>query len=577
MFSSGEWREREFDRRIADAIRGVLPPSFPESLAGVLASRGVTAESLSEFIAPDLKSLPPPSALPGAGECASVILDAVERKRKIVVYGDYDADGVCATAIMTRTLDALGAESCGFIPRRHGEGYGLTAPSMKRLFKEHPDVGLLVTVDNGVNAVAEIAAIKAHGVPVVVTDHHLPGPEVPVADAMAEPMVSAPPELKNLCGAGVAFYVAQELVCQAKRRGLYPEDGPKIAGPLMILAGVATVTDVMPLVGANRTLVSAALKYFRHTAPIGLKSLFIADEQKPMDRLNARDFGFFIGPRLNAAGRMALGQTAYELVSTNELEESRLLAVKLKDYNAERRSIEERMATEAFAQIAEGAGAQVVSDSGLAKEWHPGVAGIVASRVLESAAVPVAVIVGRYGSARAPEGYNVRDALAQCEPFLERFGGHAAAAGFTVKEGMLSDFADAFRAACSSQGSTVPVPSVTFDGWIEGRDVTLEFCEAVAKMEPFGEGNPEPVFGIRNVALRDVRAFGDESRHISFLFADRSIPRAVWWGHGDLAEKIRAKAGCRFDFLVKVKVSDFGYEPHPELTVEDMRVSGTAM
>ena len=573
MLSSAEWREREYDRQAADAVCAALPSGFPQFLAHVLASRGVDSESVEEYLAPDLKSLPPPKDLPGVCNCAEKILDAVAQNRKIVVYGDYDADGVCATAIMTRTLEALGANVAGFIPRRHGEGYGLTEASMKRLFEEHPDVGLVVTVDNGVNSVAEIAAIKSRGVAVVVTDHHLPGQELPCADAIAEPKVDAPQALENLCGAGVAFYVAQELVCQAKLRGLYPQDGPKIAGPLMILAGVATVTDVMPLFGANRTLVSAALRHFRHVAPVGLKALFLADGQKPMDRLNARDFGFFVGPRLNAAGRMAFGQTAYELVSTDELEEARLLAVKLKDYNAERRGIEERMAGEAFTQLIEEAAAQVVSDAGLEKKWHPGVAGIVASRVLESAAVPVAVVVGCYGSARAPEGYNVRDALAECEPFLERFGGHAAAAGFTVKEGMLAEFAEAFRSACAKQGAISPVACRTFDGWIEGRDITLDFCEALARLEPFGEGNDEPVFGIGNVALRDVRPFGEEGRHLSFLFADRSIPRAVWWNHGDLADTIRAKSGCRFDFLVKAKVSDFGYEPHPELTVEDMRFS----
>ena len=573
MLSRAEWREREYDREAADAVRAALPPGFPPFLAHVLASRGVDPCGVEGYLAPNLKSLPPPEGLPGVDKCAEKILDAVAQGRKIVVYGDYDADGVCATAIMTRTLGALGANVAGFIPRRQEEGYGLTEASMRRLFEEHPDVGLVVTVDNGVNAVAEIASIKSRGVAVVVTDHHLPGLELPLADAMAEPKVEAPRELENLCGAGVAFYVAQELVCLAKRRGLYPQDGPKIAGPLMILAGVATVTDVMSLTGVNRTLVSVALKYFHSNAPVGLRELFTADGQKPMDRLNARDFGFFVGPRLNAAGRMKFGQTAYELVSTDELEEARLLAVKLKGYNAERRGEEERMAGEAFAQLIEGAAAQVVSDAGLEREWHPGVAGIVASRVLESAAVPVAVVVGCYGSARAPEGYNVRDALAECEPFLERFGGHAAAAGFTVKEGMLADFAEAFRAACSKQGAVAPAARMQFDGWVEGRDITLEFCEAVARMEPFGEGNDEPVFGIGGVALRDVRPFGEDGRHLSFLFADRSIPRAVWWNHGDLADEIRAKSGCRFDMLVKAKVSDFGYEPHPELIVEDVRVS----
>ena len=574
MLPAGEWRERGFDQRTADGIREALPPDIPASLASVLAARGVAPSGLADFLAPDLAKIPPPAALPGAVEAADAILDAVEHGREIVVYGDYDADGVCATAIMTRTLGAIGARVSGFIPHRIGEGYGLTAPAIKRLFAEHPGMGLLVTVDNGVNAVAEVAQIKSRGVSVVVTDHHLPGEVLPGADAMVEPKVEAPPELADLCGAGVAFFVARQIVSGAKARGLYPPDGPKVAGPLMVLAGVATVTDMMLLTGVNRTLVHTALRHFGSVAPTGLKALFLADGQKTMDRLNARDFGFFVGPRLNAAGRMADGQDAYELVFTEELEEARNLAVRLKGYNGDRRSIEERMAEEAKSQLKPGAAAQVVSDASAQEKWHHGVAGIVASRVLESASVPVAVVVDRYGSARAPDGYNVRDALAECEPFLERFGGHAAAAGFTVKEGMLAEFAEAFDNACRKQSANVPEPVTEFDGWIGAGEITLGFCEALGRLEPFGAGNPEPVFGLRNVALRDVRPFG-EGRHLSFLFADRSVPRAVWWGHGDLAEELRAKSGCRFDFLVKAKISEFGYEPHPELVVEDMRVSAT--
>ena len=577
MQSAGEWRERGFDPAAAEGLRAVLPPDVPPRLAETLAARGVTAESLADYLEPSLDPLrldapDGPDALDGIREAVEVILPFVADRRKIVVFGDYDADGVCATAILVRTLAKLGADASGFIPRREGEGYGLTAASIARLFTEHPQTALLVTVDNGVNAVREVAEIRSRGVKVVVTDHHLPGEELPQADALVDPKVAAPAALADLCGAGVALLLAARLADEARRRGCY--GGAKLGGPLLVLAGIATVTDVMPLTGVNRSLVRWALRHFARHAPEGLRALFLDEGKHTMDRINARDFGFLLGPRLNAAGRMANADDALELVSTDDCESARQLALKVKGYNALRRGIEERMSAEAVPQLVAGAPAQVVCDAGLSTPWHSGVSGIVASRLLERANVPVAVVAGLHGSARAPDGYNVRDALAECGSLLERFGGHAGAAGFTVREtpdGRLDEFRAAFAAACARQhGASPSAPSArSFDGWLKGGEITLAFCEAVARMEPFGEGNAEPVFALGQVFIRDARPMGDTGRHLSLQFKDAGIPRAVWWNHGADVEMIRANGASRFDVFFKVKVSEHG-DLHPELVVEDL-------
>ncbi|MBR1587199.1 MAG: DHH family phosphoesterase, partial [Kiritimatiellae bacterium] len=367
-------------------------------LARVLAARGVAPESVESFFDPALARLARAADLPGVPAAVEAILPFVVSRRKIVVFGDYDADGVCASAIMVRTMRKLGGVAEAFIPERFTEGYGMTDASIARLLGEHPDVALVITVDNGITAPREVESLRARGIAVVVTDHHLPGPELPAPDALVNPRVASAPGCEGLCGAGVAFFLAAALANEAVVRGIY--GGGKFAGPLLVLAGLATVADLMPLTDQNRILVAQALAAFRTCAPVGLRELYDRASRRAAP-LGSRDFGFMLAPRINAAGRMDTARVAYDLLMTEDREEARQLAVKVDSFNALRKTEEQRVEQAVREQCGGMDGLPAVVARGA--DWHSGVAGIVAARVMETAHMPVAVVVGDRGSARAPD------------------------------------------------------------------------------------------------------------------------------------------------------------------------------
>ena len=533
-------------------------------IAKILALRGITAADLEDFLHPTLDKLAKPEELPGIDKAADIILDSVLYRRKIVVFGDYACDGVCATAIVSRTLRALGGNVSEFIPDRLTEGYGMSESSIARMLKSNPGVGLVITVDNGINSVTEVTNLKRKWSSVVVTDHHLPGDELPDANAIVDPKLEAPPHLQNLCGAGVAFMLANRIVSEAKRRGMYR--GPSIGGPLLVLAGLATVTDIMPLLGQNRILVSEALKRFFTCAPMGLRELHARAARTGANELTTRDFGFMIGPRINAVGRVERygADQALELVVSEDQEIVRELARIVDGYNVERKAIEQKMSDEALAKVVPGAPAQVID----LPDGHPGVAGIVAARVMEKVGGrgPVCVYAGGHGSARAPEGFNVRDAFVACDEVLERYGGHAAAGGFGVKEGRIDDFRRMLCEYCERLAAADTTPQKKANEpelWIEPADLTLELAEELRQLEPFGEGNREPVFGLKSVLFADVKPLGMDGKHLSVLLRGSGL-RAVWWGRGDLVEKLRAESAAPHDITFTLAVSDYG-ERHAEL------------
>ena len=563
-----DWLEKPVE---ATRVETLVAAGFTPLQARLLALRGICPAEVEDYFNPTLSRLADPGQLPGVEEAADRILSFLAARRRVVVFGDYDCDGICATAILFTAISALAPDCCGrFVPERLSEGYGMSEASVARMLSVYPDVALVVTVDNGINSVARIADLRTRGIEVIVTDHHLPGDEQPDC-LIVNPKVSAPAQLEGLCGAGVAFMLSNALIRRAKEQGLYA--GPNIGGPLLVLAGLATVTDIMPVTGQNRILVSEALRRFRTWAPLGLRELFDRASRAAAASLTARDFGFLIGPRINAAGRVASGVEALDLVLSSDREQARELARRVDVHNTERKTIEQAMTERALEQVVPGAAAQVIDLS----DGHQGVAGIVASRVLErlspDGAVPVCVIVAGHGSARAPEGYNVRDAFAASAETLERFGGHAAAGGFSVRPGQIARFRALFCAACAAQladSGLIRPDAETYDAHVSGADLSMAFVQWIRRMEPFGEGNPEPVFAMKGVYFSDVRPLGQDGRHLQLTLRVRDCPRAVWWHHGDLVERLRAEAARPHDILFTAEVSTYG-EPHVELRLQSLR------
>lgn len=544
-----------------------------EILRGMLAKRGVvTDEEIERFLNPALGDLAKPHELPGIEPAAKAILSAVRRGREIVVFGDYDCDGICATAILVKTLRTLGGKVSPFIPERKSEGYGMSENAVKRMIREHRQAGMVITVDNGVNSVERVDELKRHDIEVIVTDHHLPGETLPNCP-IVNPKVAAPPHLDALCGAAVAFMLANAIVDLARAEGVY--DGAKIGGELLVLAGLATVTDIMPLLGQNRILVAESLRRFCQLAPIGLIELYVRAARTAQNVLTARDFGFLLGPRINAAGRIASGIESLDLILAETRDQARLAAQRVDDLNLQRKELEQKMVDEAGAQIVPGAPAQVIELPG----GNQGVSGIVAARMLERLEghkVPVCVIVDGRGSARAPDGFNVRDAFVASAEVLDDYGGHAAAGGFTVKPGRTADFRRLFGAACAEQHNNLAAEGALpdpdpIDAVVEPADLTLEFAEQVARLEPFGECNEEPVFRILNATLAEVRGVGSENRHMGLAVrknGDRL--RAVWWNAGDKVEEYQAAAGIAFDVDFHIEISDYQAR-HVELRLVRLR------
>jgi single-stranded-DNA-specific exonuclease len=562
-------------------VAGKFDP--PPIVRRVLSARGIRGEDeIDGYFDPSLARLAASSSLPGITEAAGAIFGCCG---EIVVFGDYDCDGVCASAILVKCLRSLGRQVRAFLPERLSEGYGMSDASVERMLKLHPGVELVVTVDNGVNSVRQIAMLKARGIKVVVTDHHLPGRELPPADVLVNPCVRPGGSMSPVCGAAVAFMLAGALVEIARARCEY--SGGPLAGSMIVLAGLATVTDAMPLVGQNRIFVAQASRLFHTCAPLGLRRLYEAAAKSP-GQVTYRDFGFTLGPRINASGRMASGVDALELLLTEDETCAGECVAVVDRRNGERKDVEQQMLEEAMSKVVPGAPSQVIEVAAV----HPGavgVAGIVASRVMERiasdaglsgglGAVPVCVVVDGRGSARAPAGFNIRDALERCSDALEHFGGHAAAAGFSVKDGRIGDFRSMLAGCCARTACAAAhrqPASGRVEVWLDGGEISLDLARWVQRMEPFGEGNPEPVFGIRGVRLSQVRSTGAAMRHLQFCVDTPSPLRSIWWNRGDREKDLRENAGGFFDIVFNLTVSHYGSE-HVQLKIIDVTASADA-
>jgi len=463
----------------------------------ILAHRGhTTAESARRFLDDRLETLPDPALMKGLPQALDRLKKAVLQGERVTLYGDYDVDGVCSTALVTTFLRAVGLKPATYIPHRLSEGYGLNAQAIERIAAQGP--GVLVTLDCGITSHAEVALAQKLGLDTIVVDHHAVPDTMPPALAVLNPLQpGCEYPTKGLCAAGVAFNLCMGLRRALREHGFFAGKTEPNLKSMLDLVALATVADVVPLVGANRVLVRHGLEQLTKGHRPGVKALKevagLAGET-----ITASHVGFRLGPRINAAGRLNDASVGLQLLLSATVEDALPLAKSLDVANTERQAIEKSILEVALEQAAEkvaaGAKGLVLSSD----EWHPGVVGIVASRVVERFHRPTVLVgvrdgVGR-GSARSIEGFHVNEALKRCAAHLVKFGGHRAAAGVTVEPEAIPALERAFDAVAQELLAGVTLgPRCKIDAVASPLEIDRSAADALQTLAPFGMGNPEPV------------------------------------------------------------------------------------
>ena len=495
----------EYDPMLAESLSARFSLS-PIALRALLRRGLDTPERIEAFLHPLEQPLPDWRLMEGTAEAARLVGQAIEGKKRICVYGDYDADGVCATAILYRCLKKLGARVSCYIPSRHGEGYGLNEGAIRTLAGEGVD--LLITVDNGIAALQETALARSLGMQVIVTDHHRSGGSLPEADALLSVSGGDFRErVGDLCGAGVAYLLACAL-----------EGGEGEA--YLPLVAAATVADVVSLTKANRTLVTRGLALVKDQ--VGLSALLRAASAEA-GTVTETTLGFVIAPRLNAAGRMGDAQKALDLLITDDPGEAARLARELNELNQARRDEEQRILTDCLSLAPEGGEDSFLMLSG--KGWNVGVVGIVAARLVELFYKPVILLTevepGVFtGSARSIPEIDLYALISEAREHLLRFGGHAGAAGLTLQEDEIEPVRALLKGAYAHQlPGGPPEKSVGYEDVLSLADCTVALCDELRSFAPFGQGNPEPKFLVQG-ALSGVGYLGQGQKHLFGSLSD---------------------------------------------------------
>lgn len=531
----------------------------------VLFNRGISTPLEAEDY---LNATPAPydvNDIAGLREAVARINHAVDGHENVVVYGDFDADGVTSTALMVQTLRAIGAQVEGYIPDRFDEGYGLNTDALDDLKQQGAD--LVITVDCGIRALPEAEHARQIGLDLIITDHHTPGPELPHAVAVVNTKQAGDnyPE-KNLAGVGTAYKLACVLLEQHQPATLNCDQ-------LLDLVAIGTVADLVPLVGENRTLVRYGLEYIRTIPRQGILSLLGAAGVQEYKNVDASTIGFILGPRLNAAGRIDSAMRAYNLLLTEDPKQTGEIALKLDNLNRERQQL-----TRSIQQEAEGLADTDDPDTLLLfaahPDFNPGVVGLAASRLVEKYYRPaiVAHTNGEFtrASCRSIPEFHITHALEQCADLFEHFGGHAAAAGFTVHNDKLQEMLERLKAIARQElGALDLKPVLNADMEVALRDLKPSLIkEELVLLQPTGYGNPPARFVSRGVQVRNKRTVGHDDAHLKLTLTDGHIFfDAIAFRMGDLAESLPQ----RIDILYEYEINRFNGRELLQLNLKDIK------
>lgn len=554
--------------------------SFPASVASmaeelfvspliveILWNRGLTTvDDMDKFLSPLLRHMVNPAEIPGLTEAAEALAHGVSEGRTLAVWGDYDVDGITATAVVKQFFGMRGIDVMHHLPNRMEEGYGMNIPGVERLAEE--GATMLLTVDCGISDVEPVARARELGMIVVVSDHHMPGEELPNAHAVCDPRLQDGGPCSDLAGVGVAFMLMVAL------NSLLPGD-PVDVRPLLDLVALGTIADVVRLTGQNRILVKNGLLLIKEAKRPGMAALKVVSDYERQAELGAGQIGFNLAPRINAAGRMGDPSKALDLLLTDDFDTAMPIAEELNAINVERRRQEQEISDEAFAQaesMKHMAGLVLHAD-----HWHPGIIGIVASRVVEKYYRPTLMLCSPEsddgmikGSGRSIAEFDLFEGLKAISPILTRYGGHKQAAGMSLLPENLAALREQFNEyVVQDLGSEPLTATLKLDHELGFENINNTLLNELELLQPFGMGNPEPVFASKPVSVAELRTFGREREHVKLVLKDENgaqLPGKAWRMANSLT---RAVQGRTMRFAFTPKIDRFRGVPTIDLRIRD--------
>jgi single-stranded-DNA-specific exonuclease len=551
-------------RHISDTCRLPLP------IARLLMSRQIdTPERVRQFFEPRLNELADPFILTGMDKAVERLVRAMRERERVMVYGDYDVDGITSTSLMYLVLNRLGAEVIYYLPNRLIEGYGLSPDGID--YAVANGVGVILTVDCGITAVAEVEYARAKGIEVIISDHHQPGPELPLAVAIVNPkLIPAGTPIDDLCGVGVSFKLAQALY-----RAL-AQDETELEEHLDLVA-LGTAADIVPLTGENRIVTKYGLRQIERSNKPGLKSLCFVSNLMGRS-ITTGQIVFVLAPRINAVGRLGDAKTAVRLLTTRDESVATEIAHHLERENQKRKKLDEETLREALQQVKRNFDPDRDRAIVLANEgWHQGVIGIVASRLVERFHVPTVMIaidggVGK-GSARSIAAFDLYDAFRECSDLVLRYGGHKYAAGMSIAQNRIPEFIERFKRVASERlTSDDMIPNLTIDSRLDPDALTESFMDVLESFAPFGPQNTRPIFVTDNIQLAG-NPFVVGNNHLKFRIRRNSqLFDCIGFNMGDRAASLGSHSGP-IDMVYVPERTEWDNNKRLQLRVKDFRLS----
>lgn len=533
-------------------------------LATILSNKNISSENeIEKFLNPTRNDFYDPFLMPDMKIAVDRILEAMSKKKKIIIYGDYDVDGITSITVLKQFLEDRGIEVGQYIPNRLNEGYGLNKKAIEEIVKQK--YTLMITVDCGISGVEEVEYANSLGIETIITDHHEQGEEIPNALAVVDAKRKDNKyPFNQLAGVGVVFKLIQALgICL----GLEEKEYLKY----LDLVCVGTISDIVPLVDENRVIAKLGLKLVQVTKNIGLKTLLDTVGYKKIDSIT---ISFGVAPRINACGRMGFQNEALDLFLTKSEKEAKEISDRLNEYNRERQDTEKKIFSEALQKIEKSEKDKPCIILG-SENWHHGVIGIVASKVTDMYFKPSILIcfedgIGK-GSGRSVPGFDLHEALSKCDKYVEKFGGHSMAIGITVTQDNFNKFKEEFEEYTKNSDIDKIVPIIYIDQEVTLKDINLKAAKELQLLEPFGEGNKMPLFLYKNLRIDSIRALS-EGKHLKLTLKDDNyIIDAIGFNMGALADEYLI--GDKIDVVGTLEINSFNNVEKIQINLKDVRKS----